>query len=388
MDMPVLGAVAALGANEASLCEQLETLSSIIARLRVGVALQDQESRLLLVNQAYCDIVGYAESELIGQSLEMLLLPEERELQRAHYLEFLSVGRGRPHELIVLHKNGTRRILWQTPAVWRRDDGRGFVIISVEDITEEKRMEELLIHDERLLAAGMLARGVAHHYSNLSTGIKGFLELVIRDENLSPKGRARLSTVVSNLKAMDQLTDQVCAFSGNRQARKIFTPLSKIVEDVLQLVRPTLEEDAIRIKTRIEATEPMWLDASQIGEVMLNLLFNAQEALAERENRRVIVCCGQLGCSAYVEIADNGCGIPREAHSKIFLPFFTTKGEFITRPGQKKRDRNPGMGLSISNTFVANHGGMITVGSEPERGSTFSVWLPIKRTHPVYAGLE
>jgi PAS domain S-box-containing protein len=246
------------------------------------------------------------------------------------------------------------------------------------EIRERREMELALVRSERLAAVGTLASGVAHEFNNASAIVLGFTQLA---EGLAD-GNQPLQTYLSRIRAgalrVRGTARKLLDFAGQSSSRRSSGNLSTIVGDTLELVRPELESVGVVIETQLAEVPDTLLDASGIGQLVLNLLINARDALLDQPVRRITIETGARTDRVWVRVTDTGCGIPPEHIPQIFTPFFSTKGEHAKGRTPQSRARGTGLGLSISHTAARNHGGALTVESGPDRGSSFTLFLPIR----------
>ena len=262
------------------------------------------------------------------------------------------------------------------------------VLSLVRDITEKrkaeeerKKLEQQLQHAQKLESLGVLAGGIAHDFNNILTGILGYADLTLLD--LSPLSPARDSVqqiVIAARRAAD-LTRQMLAYSG--KGKFLIQPLhiSSIVQEMSHLLEVSISKKCI-LKYNFSRDLPLIEgDATQIRQIIMNLIINASDAIGEYSgvislNTGVMYCDYAYlsesyinenlpeGYYVYLEVADTGCGMTREIQNKIFDPFFTTK--FTGR----------GLGLAAVLGIVRSHHGCIKIYSEPARGTNFRVLFP------------
>jgi two-component system cell cycle sensor histidine kinase/response regulator CckA len=264
------------------------------------------------------------------------------------------------------------------------------------DVTERKQSEEKgrslqeqLSHAQRMESVGRLAGGVAHDFNNLLTVILGHLELLIGD--LPPYGtplRSSLAEIQSAAERARDLTGQLLAF-GRRQTL-LMKPmnLNELIKSFSGILRRLIGED-IEVVTHLgEDVEPVSADPSQIEQVLMNLAVNARDAMplggcltietfAEVIERAPSGRNAEMGPGRYsvLSVRDTGTGMDDDTLKRIFDPFFTTK----------EVGRGTGLGLSTVYGIVKQHGGHISVESNPGSGSAFTVRLPVASESPCIA---
>ncbi|HKE95495.1 MAG TPA: PAS domain-containing protein [Povalibacter sp.] len=280
----------------------------------------------------------------------------------------------------------------------REDDGTVMWHGLLTDITARKRAERLQLHSQKMEALGTLAGGIAHDFNNILLAISGNTQLAMDD---LPSGSPAIMSLAEVHRAASRATDlvrQILSFSHQREAKREVVALRPIVEEALQLLRSTLPA-MVRIVARFEPSVPQAaVDATQIHQIIMNLATNAAHAIGDGAGvlevavdavtvgPDEIVASPDLHAGRYARIAvsDSGCGMDHATLERIFDPFFSTKP-----PGQ-----GTGLGLSVVHGIVRGHEGAITVYSQPGKGSTFRIYLPVSaeiapeppRTEPAARG--
>ncbi len=226
-----------------------------------------------------------------------------------------------------------------------------------------------LRHAEKLGALGRLSAAVAHEINNPLTGILGLLELIREDCppncTVNPHLHQDLEKIDRQIASIAHLVQRLRDYSRPpRQGRRPVV-LNQVVQEVLHLAGRELGKRHIEIIQELDPELPsVYASPGQMGEVLLNLVLNAQDAMPEGGQLRIRTCA-QDG-RVHLQVADTGSGIPPEVMEHLFEPFFTTKGE-----------QGTGLGLAICDSIVRDHGGEIRVESRPGQGSTFTVILPV-----------
>ena len=242
-------------------------------------------------------------------------------------------------------------------------------------IEELKTTQDQLIQSEKLRALGNLASGVAHDFNNVLAAILGRTQLLMR--------KAQDQDLVKWLKVIEQLANdgaetvermQKFARTQRAQSEKDFQELdiNGIVQDVIEITRPKWKDEAelkgikIEIKTNLGKLSQIIGNASEIKEVLTNLIFNSIQALPD--GGKIMIKTKMQKDNVQISVTDNGLGMIEEMKKKIFEPFFTTK-----------RGKRNGLGLSVAYGIITRHNGEITVESQPGEGTTFTIKLPAKQ---------
>jgi PAS domain S-box-containing protein len=275
---------------------------------------------------------------------------------------------GKPVAFRVVTADGVERSM---EATWRVVPGAegslGREIGVVRDVTEERALEAQLRQAQRLESIGLLAGGVAHDFNNLLTAISGFTDLARLAAADGGSPDADLLEIQSAVERAKSLTSQLLTFGRRAIVRPRPVRLATAVGELVPLLRRLIGE-RIEISTEIDPTAVVVLDPGQLDQVLVNLVVNARDAMPSGGHLRVTAGPVLGGQQRYIwlEVADDGTGIPPEVVDQIFLPFFTTK----------ERGQGTGLGLSTVQGIVVAAGGRISVSSTPGRGTTFRIELP------------
>ncbi len=244
------------------------------------------------------------------------------------------------------------------------------VLMLVRDITEQRRTQTQLQQAEKLAAMGQLVSGVAHEINNPAAIISGFAQTLLLDQ-LTPDQRETVQMMYDEATRIGRITSNLLAFARAGSKERTLVELNETVRRTFALRSYHLTTLNITVSLELDDANPKaWANGSEVQQMLLNLLINAEQALTTipPPGRRAItirtVTADDEGVQ--LEVADTGPGIPAEIQQKIFDPFFTTKPEGM----------GTGLGLSICYGIVHDHGGRITVQSVPGQGATFTISLP------------
>jgi two-component system, NtrC family, sensor kinase len=249
--------------------------------------------------------------------------------------------------------------------------------IKVEERTRQlQAAQKKLLHNDRLASLGQLSASVAHEINNPISGVLNLsmlLQRMLKDDGVPParleEFRKYLGQVTSETTRVGRIVSDLLAFSRRSKPQRAPADLNRIVRSTLSLVQHKMKLSNVEVETRLRDDLPAaHCDASQVQQVVLNLLLNAAEATQTKSERRVVVETAVEPCAVTLTVSDNGEGIPSENLSKIFDPFFTTKSD----------GKGVGLGLAVSYGIIQAHGGDIEVRSQPGQGTTFSVSLPLE----------
>jgi PAS domain S-box-containing protein len=372
---------------EAALRESEAKFRSLAETSPAGILIH-QGGRCRYVNAVLAAMTDYTREELLAMDFWELVHPDFRGLVKERGLA-RHRGEAVPShcEFKVLTKGGGER--WAELRATRCElEGQPAVMATAFDITERKRAEEQQLNLERqvqqaqkLESLGVLAGGIAHDFNNILTAIMGNITLALLE--LSPAAPAReelLEAEKATRRAAD-LAKQMLAYSGRGRFQVQRLDLQEVVEEMTHLLQASISKKAV-LRFNFAANVPaIEADATQLRQVIMNLVINASEAIGERSGV-IAISTGAMECDqaylvetwlhealpaglyAYLEVADTGCGITKEQLPRIFDPFFTTK--FTGR----------GLGLAAVLGIVRGHRGAIKVYTEVGKGSTFKVLFP------------
>ena len=246
------------------------------------------------------------------------------------------------------------------------DDYGGNIIgavLSCRDITERIRLEEKVHLQERLASLGKLVAGVAHEIRNPLTSISCYIQHWQNQNKPNPRA---LATMYREVARLDSIVDQLLYFAKPAEAQFSFNDINKIADNVLAFFGELHQGRYNLVKNLKSGLPRVWIDTEQIERVVVNIMFNALQALPEEGT--VIVSTDYCPEEDKVEVTvtDNGCGIPQENLVHLFDPFYST------------RPKGTGLGLAIAHEIIKAHGGHIEVESEVGRGTRFAFYLRTK----------
>jgi two-component system NtrC family sensor kinase len=349
----------------------LERAESRYARLVESaddaIVTMDEEGVVTSVNRSLEYVSGRDRGELVGRHFTDLVEPAERANMWRSFVATLG-GERQLRELRFTHRDGRAGVAAvRTAPVTERGRVTGVLAIA-RDVTDERALLEQLVRIEKLAALGELVGGVAHEINTPLTGILAFSQILLTRTD-GPDARHAAESIGREAKRAARIVGQLLTFARQNPPERLPTDLNQILRDTVELRRYPLGQQGIALHVDLDPRLPVtWADPFQLQQVFLNLLANAEQALADvGVDRRVTIRTGREGDALLVSIADSGRGIAPEHLPHIFNPFYTTKPRGI----------GTGLGLSISHGIVREHEGSLRVHSEPGHGARFEVRLPI-----------
>lgn len=381
---------------EAALLKLEENYHTMVDQAPIGIISCDRQGNIIDLNSAILQILGSPDKEASRQ-FNLLTMPQLVKMNIANDFrrcmeEGTPLVSERPY-----HSHWSKDMVVRMRIVPLKDK-RGEVTGSmavVEDITEQRQLEEQLRRAQRLEAVGTLAGGIAHEFNNLLTGIIGNLSLVMIELQPDSQLYQDLQSAERSARRATELTRQLLTVSRKPVAEQLErTNINSAVEEIVALMRKTIDR---RIEIALRLAPDLWLVESnpgQINQVLMNLCLNARDAIMDclqgkcfrpekRPGERFTitietenVTLDERYCHVHLEaqpgqfvrlsVSDNGCGMDAETQAQVYDPFFTTK----------EVGKGTGLGLPMALSIVKGHGGFINFYSEPGVGSTFRVYLP------------
>ncbi|MEW6518985.1 MAG: cache domain-containing protein [Thermodesulfobacteriota bacterium] len=360
--------------------KQLARQASAIEQAAEEIIIADSEGIIEYANPAFAQISGYTRAEAIGKTFSFL---ESRKDDYAYAEMWTTIRAGE---------------VWRGRLTTRRKDGglveadatvspifdpagnlMGYVFVK-RDVTEQIKVEAMFRQSQKMEAIGTLAGGIAHDFNNILSAIFGFAEIAKLE---AAEGSGAHRCLVKILEAAGRARDlvkQILTFSRQTDIKPRPIQPKIIVKETIKLLEASLPS-TIEIRSNLQANEAVMADPTSIHQIIMNLCTNAGHAMRKSGGILDISLISveldhdfarvhpeiKPGSFLRLTISDTGHGMSHDVKERIFDPFFTTKGE----------GEGTGMGLSVVHGIVRSLGGTIVVFSEPGKGSSFSVYLPI-----------
>jgi len=354
-------------AMERQLVQQEEFRRRLLESFPDLILVVDLEERYTFVSSRVRDLLGYQPEILLGKKISELAdhSPELASLYHdvaSSRQAFASTEYGARH-----HDGSWRTMRASASQLFDAEAKLIGVIISVRDITTERKLEQQVVQSERLAAMGAMIGGVAHELNNPLTAILGVSELM-QDKVTDESSRKQLGMLQQQARRAAEIVKDLTYFSRPPAPGKSGINLTEVVERTLTLYAYSLRKNNITVDFLREPGLPYAQgDPQQLMQVFLNLIVNAEQAIREaRDGGTLRIRLGKSANSVWASFQDDGTGIPAENLPLIFDPFYTTK-----RPG-----RGTGLGLSICKSVMKEHNGNVEAANALGGGAVFTVTLP------------
>ena len=346
---------------------------SIVESVNVGLLAVDENGRVTRSNSMFEEMLGLRREETVGKLVEELF-----DENFAHNLtQILGKSRWHLQELRNAYKlhttsaDGKPLILNVAVAPLRSvsNEQTGSIVV-LENVTSRVKLEETLQQSEKLSSIGLLAAGVAHEVNTPLTGVSSYTQMLLGMIPETDPKHALLLKVQKQTERATNIAGNLLNFSraGNGAGTEFGEiDVNKILDDTLQLLEPQLRKSRVEVlKNYLEKPPKIYGNAGKLQQVFTNLVLNARDAMFD--GGTITLTTSAAGDEAVViEVADTGIGIDPENMSKIYDPFFTTKGV----------GSGTGLGLAVSYGIVQEHAGTIEVESEVGGGTTFRLEFPV-----------
>lgn len=335
----------------------------ILSSIDDGVIATDTENIIIGINSAAMETFAFTEDPMGKNILEVF--PPESPFA-INLTDALKYNKLIKDAVVDYHsaKKGILQLLVSTNLLVNIDKETVGAVLTCKDVTERVQLEQQIRRQERLASLGKLVAGVAHEIRNPLTSISGYTQFWQRNKNPSPKS---LSIVHREISRMNNIVDKLLYFA--RPSKVVFA-----YHDLNALVNRTVDffidanncVDGVKfVKEFAENLPPSRVDASQMEQVLLNVLYNAYQAVEKNGTIHTSTCREED--YLIIRIKDTGSGIPEEIKSRLFEPFFTTKAKGV------------GLGLAIANEIMQAHDGKIDIESSPGNGTICSIYIPVVR---------
>ena len=341
--------------------------SMIFNTISEGIIVTDNKGRVRNINQGLCRILGVEENQIVNRNIYNLLnelnynnASKSLLLMLIESLETQKEYRQR-EEMFVIDEESCYLAV-STYMMRGKSKNVIGVLAVVHDFTLKKKLEEQLLHVEKLATAGQMAAELAHEIKNPICSVKGLVQLMGKKHCL--EGSKYYEIITNEINRISALTQ---GFLTLTQKRPVFTKtcISGIIEEVIPLIESNAEVKKVHINVDMQKDIPMVnADRESIRQVIINIVLNGIEVLHENGRMNISIWYDQINELVKMEFKDNGEGIKPEYLDKIFEPFFTTK------------ENGTGLGLAISRRIIEGHYGKLFAFNNFDGGATFVIELP------------
>ncbi|MFH0959866.1 MAG: PAS domain S-box protein [Pseudomonadota bacterium] len=374
--------------SEVALRESEERFRLAIATSPDAISITRLKDGLFVeINDAFTKLSGYTKNDVSNKTSNQINIwknPEDRERIVGILKE---KGFCSNHEAVFQRKDGTIFSGSMSASVMSHK-GDTHIISMTRDITdriqaeqEKQDLQARLFQSQKLEALGTLVGGIAHDFNNMLQSIMGYSEILLSDKKQGDPGYKELRTIIETGDGGADLVRKLLAFGQQGQVFPVPMDLNHQISQLTSLISRTLPQVVQVDLDLFDGTTTILADPNQIDQILMNLAINASEAMPNGGRLNIATRTVSLdeeycrrhhelkpGAYVTLSVSDTGWGIDKEALSRIFEPFFSTK--------QRGPTRGTGLGLSVVQGIVRQQGGHITCASEPGKGSEFSIYFP------------
>jgi len=365
---------------ERELKEANEFLMNLIESSVDGIIVTDMKGNILIFNKGAEDILGYKAEEVVGKMNIRSIYESgigKEVMEKLRSPDYGGVGKLTSFPILHRRKDGELIEGDLSASFIYDDEGREIASIGIfKDLRERLRierelreMQQALLHSEKLAAMGRLTSQIAHELNNPIYGIMNTLELLKTEIPPESKRRRILELSLSEIQRLAEMLKNMLSFSKPEEEKRRPVNLNELIEGILMVMEKQMRESNVHVETHLDSSIPeVMASTNQMRQVMLNLFKNAKEAMPK--GGTLTIWTAREEDDVVIRIKDTGVGVPEEIRDRIFEAFFTTK----------QKVKGVGLGLSVCYGIVKDHGGEINFDSEAEKGTTFTIRLPVSRT--------
>jgi PAS domain S-box-containing protein len=361
--------------TEEKLRQAAEEWQTTFDSIPMPVSLQSNDCKIVRINKAFAELFNVKPDDIVDKKCYQLLHHTEYPIINCPQLTMLTTN-----ESATIEQYNSELDRYYEITVSPIKNPQEKIIASVHimrDITQYKKAEEekRLLQEKaeissRLASVGEMAAGIAHEINNPLTGVIGFSDMLLERE-LPQDMREQVEIIASGSRRVADIVKRLLTFARQHKPAKAMVNVNELIENTLNMRNYVLKTYNIDVNVQYDKDMPLIsIDPGQIQQVFLNLIINAEYSMKKTGKAGELkIRTQKSGDKIQISFSDNGLGISQENIRRLFQPFFTTKpvGE------------GTGLGLSLSRSIIAEHGGTITVESELNQGATFMIELPITR---------
>lgn len=347
----------------AALEEARDYTRYVLENISTGIISLDEEGKITVFNPAAEKLLGVKASEALGSGYEGAIMKSSIP-QKSKLLSLIKEHKeGEQAVVISALKPEPLELGVSISSLFSSKGTFTGKIITIEDLSMKRKLEELLRRSDRLAALGLFLSGIAHEVRNPLTSIKGFLQLLLSRKLILPEGINAASLVIKETERLNKLLTDLLSFASPAPAKIERKNVLEILERTLTLLEDQIKRQGVEVVKELENLPQVEVDEQKLEQVFYNILLNAVQAMPD--GGKLTLKARLFDEEAVISFSDTGPGIPEEHLDKVFDPFFTTK------------DRGTGLGLAVSHRMMEALGGKIEVQSKKGEGATFVVHLPL-----------
>ncbi|MGD2185885.1 MAG: ATP-binding protein [Desulfobacterales bacterium] len=336
---------------------------NVVENVPIGLIALDNQGRIAAFNNGAESILKLFAVNVIGQEASRIIPPEL----------LAEINHSKRHQAVIEKEIECttvegKMVPLEIAASSLKDEDGVFLgnVLLFKDLTEVRALRREITRSQRLASVGRLAAGVAHEIRNPLSSIKGFATYFKERYPDRPDDQQTANIMIQEIDRLNRVVGQLLEFARPITVKKQRISLPALLKDSIKLIEDRAAAKSISVQTQHAAgVDSMWGDPDRINQILLNLYLNAIDAMENGGELDVALSSNGDNSEIYVRISDTGCGISPEDLSKIFDPYFTTKST------------GTGLGLAIAHNIVEALDGKITVESDLEKGTIFTVALPI-----------
>lgn len=392
---------------EEALGKSESDLETIIDFVNDGVIIVNPDLKIRKINCVVEDMIGIKEKDAIDKSLNKIIQTEEDFDIELLIQELKDIGTETCSSLNLKTKNKKLLVKIKVIPILTNESNGSYVVfiqnIEMEkkaeqerkqrnqekerhylelqaEVEQRKEIENALIKSAALASAGTLTAGIVHEFNNINSIVMGNLDVVLKTKNIPESALTSLKTVREMVSRGGELTRSLLNYTretANGNRNKKWCSLLDIVKNTRNLVDKEFSNEGIKFTSNFNKISKedkelfyVYVDESQVKQAILNIVLNARHAIVNSKDKVVSFDIYNNKDTIELQISDTGHGIPKEDLDKLFIPFFSTKGDFAKEESQKQFSGN-GLGLSMCNLIMKKNNGNIYVDSEIGKGTTF-----------------
>ncbi|MFZ5443599.1 MAG: ATP-binding protein [Myxococcota bacterium] len=364
----------AIAVRNAKLIDELtfmrKYLEELLEKANALILVVNREGRVVVFNDAMVKLTGRSKAEVLGTEVQHLM-PETERLKLLRV--FGAALHGQPvtgvESVLLGAGNREMRVAFSTSAVLSQSGEVEGVMAIGQDLTRMRELERRVIQAEKLASLGQLAASVVHEINNPMTAVSTYADALWRRAEGSPTADPadvdKYKRILDNAERVLRFTRDLVSYARPAHDKPELVDVNAVIEKAIGFCDHVLHKHGVRIGRELGPVAPFLAVRQNLVQVFVNLITNACHATTS--GGLVTVTSRTEGEHAVISVRDTGSGMDPETQARIFEPFFTTKPD----------GKGTGLGLSIVQGIVENHGGTITVHSEPGQGTTFTLRLPM-----------